>query len=185
MPPRRRNPFAGGSLAGEREHAMQITTFKDMYIAELQELRNLEAQLADALLRMAEAASHASLKNLLASHRQKTLAQEKRLESILARHKAKAREHTDQAMQALISETEKMQTIVKDPPLRDAALIASAQKIAHYEIAAYGTGAALAGQLDFRDDQVLLHESMEEAKEIDFRLTRLAKKEVNQDALAA
>jgi ferritin-like metal-binding protein YciE len=172
-------------LGGEKEHAMQITTFKDMYIAELQELRSLEAQLNDALLRMAEAASHASLKSLLTNYRNKTLAQEKRLESILARHKAKVREHTDQAMQALISETEKMLTIVKGPQLRDAALIASAQKIGHYEIAAYGTAAALAGQLDFRDDQVLLHESMEEAKEIDFRMTRLAKGEVNQDALAA
>jgi ferritin-like metal-binding protein YciE len=164
---------------------MQITTFKDMYIAELQELKSLEAQLAEALLGMAEAAAHPSLKTLLAKHREKTQLQEDRLESILARHKARAREHTDQAMQALISETEKMLVIVKGPQLRDAALIASAQKIAHYEIAAYGTTAALAGQLDLRDDQVLLHESMEEAKEIDFRLTRLAKREVNQDALTA
>ena len=164
---------------------MQITTFNDMYIAELQELRSLEAQLADALLRMAEMASHPSLKNLLADHRQKTLVQEERLDSILARHKAKAREHTDQAMQALISETEKMLTIVKGPYLRDAALIASAQKVKHYEIAAYGTAAALAGQLDLRDDQGLLHESLEEEKETDFMLSRLAKSEVNQDALAA
>ena len=92
---------------------MQITTFKDMYIAELQELKSLEAQLAEALLGMADAAAHPSLKILLVKHREKTQLQEDRLESILARHKARAREHTDQAMQALISETEKMLVIVK------------------------------------------------------------------------
>jgi ferritin-like metal-binding protein YciE len=164
---------------------MQIATFKDMYIAELQELRSLEEQLADALLQLAEVASHPSLRNLLASHRQKALVQQERLDSILSRHKAKPRAHTDQAMQALIAETEKMLTIVKVPHLRDAALIASAQKIAHYEIAAYGTAAALGGQLDLRDDQGLLHDSLEEAKEADFMLSRLAKSEVNQDAMAA
>lgn len=164
---------------------MQIATFKDMYIAELQELRSLEVQLADALPRMAEVASHRSLKELLTDHRQKTRLNQERIDSILSRHKAKTREHTDQAMQALIAETEKMQRIVEVPHLRDAALIASALKIAHYTIAAYGTAAALAGQLDLRDDQNLLRESLEEAKKADFTLSRLAKKEVNQDALAA
>jgi ferritin-like metal-binding protein YciE len=64
-------------------------------------------------------------------------------------------------------------------------LIASAQKLEHYEIAAYGTVAALAGQLDLRDDQQTLHESLEEEKQADLRLTKLAKREVNPDALAA
>ena len=162
---------------------MQIATFKDMYIAELQELRSLEAQLVDALPRMAEAASHPSLKKLLAD--QRSLVKQERLDSILSRRRAQTRAHTDQAMQALIAETDKMQTIVTAQHLRDAALIASALKIAHYAIAAYGTAAALAGQLDLRDDQNLLRESLEEAKKADFMLSRLAKSEVNQDALAA
>ena len=88
-------------------------------------------------------------------------------------------------MQALVNETEKMMAIVKGDDLRDAALIASAQKVEHYEIAAYGTAAALAGQLDLRDDQRLLHESLEEEKETDAALTTLAKSEVNRAALAA
>jgi ferritin-like metal-binding protein YciE len=87
-------------------------------------------------------------------------------------------------MQALINETEKMITMVKGDDLRDAALIASTQKIGHYEIAAYGTTASLAGQLDLRDDQRLLHESLEEEKAADAALTTLAKSEVNRDALA-
>lgn len=164
---------------------MQITNFKDMYIAELQELVSLEGQLADALRRMADVASHPSLKNALMHHREKTQVQRQRLESILQKHGANPRAHTDQAMQALVNETEKMLAMLKGKDLRDAGLIASVQKLEHYEIAAYGTAAALAGQLDLRDDQRMLHESLEEEKEADVRLTNLAKGEVNPDALAA
>ena len=164
---------------------MQITNFKDMYIAELQELVSLEGQLADALPRMAEVASHPSLKNALMHHREETQVQRQRLESILQKHGANPRAHTDQAMQALVNETEKMLAMLTGNDLRDAGLIASAQKLEHYEIAAYGTAAALAGQLDLRDDQRMLHKSLEEEKEADVRLTKLAEGEVNPDALAA
>ena len=69
--------------------------------------------------------------------------------------------------------------------LRDAGLLASAQKLEHYVIAAYGTAAALAGQLDLRDEQKMLHRTLDEEKQIDALLTELAKREVNPDALAA
>jgi hypothetical protein len=69
--------------------------------------------------------------------------------------------------------------------LRDAGLIASAQKIEHYEIAAYGTAAALAGQLELRDEQKMLHMSLEEERQVDTLLTHLAKREVNRQAVAA
>jgi ferritin-like metal-binding protein YciE len=163
---------------------MQITSFKDLYITELQELASLEGQLVEALQRMAKAASHSSLKNALKRHREQTQAQKQRLESILKKHGASSRAHTDQAMQALINETEKMIAMVKGDDLRDAALIASAQKVEHYEIAAYGVVASLAGQPDLRDDQRLLHESLQEEKEADAELTKLAKSEVNQAAVA-
>ena len=78
-----------------------------------------------------------------------------------------------------------MLSILKGRDLRDAGLIASAQKLEHYEIAAYGTAAALAGQLDLRDEQRTLHDSVDEEKEMDILLTQLAKAEVNQDVLAA
>src|SRR5258706_11900090 len=80
---------------------------------------------------MAKAASHSSLKNALKHHREQTQAQKQRLESILKKHGANSRAHTDQAMQALINETEKMIAMVKGDDLRDAALIASAQKVEH------------------------------------------------------
>ena len=85
---------------------MQMKIFKDMYIAELQELVSVESQLDVALKRMADAALHPSLKRELNRHREETKAQSKRL-LILQNHGAKLRAHTDQAMEALINETEK------------------------------------------------------------------------------
>jgi ferritin-like metal-binding protein YciE len=162
---------------------MQITNFKDVYIREQRELTKLEGQLEEALLRMAEVASRSSLKSALMHHQEQALVQKQRLESILQKHGANPQAHTDQAMQALINETEKMMSMVKGDDLRDAALIASAQKVEHYEFTAYGMVAVLAGQLDLRDDQEVLHESLEEEKEADAKLTELAKSEVNQAAV--
>jgi ferritin-like metal-binding protein YciE len=164
---------------------MEITSFKDMYIAELQELASVEGLLDEALLQMAELASHASLKNALIHHREQTLLQRQRLESILQKHRANPRAHTDQAMQSLINEAEKMASMVKGDGLRDAAIIASVQKIEHYEIAAYGTAAALAGQLNLRNDQQTLSQILGEEKAADATLTELAKREVNQAAVTA
>lgn len=164
---------------------MKITSFKDMYVAELQELASVEEQLAVALARMAEIASHPSLKDAFSRHHRETIVQGERLKSLLRMHGADPLEHTDQAMQALIHETAKMVSLLPDDDLRDAGLVASAQKLAHYEIAAYGSAAALAGQLNLRDDQRLLHDSLDEERHVDTLLTALAKGEINQDALAA
>jgi ferritin-like metal-binding protein YciE len=164
---------------------MEIATFRDMFIAELQELVSVEEQLGECLPRMAEMASHPALKEALARHQRETRLQTERLRSILQKHGADPKAHTDQAMQALVKEAEKMFTLLKGNDLRDAGIVASAQKLEHYEIAAYGTAAALAGQLDLRAEQKVLHRSLEEEKQADILLTKLAKAEVNPDALAA
>ncbi len=164
---------------------MEINTFKDMYLAELQELVSVEAQLADELLRLAGAASHPQLKRAFIHHRAEAETQLQRLQTILLKHGANPTAHTDQAMQALIVETKKMMVMLKPDRLRDAGLIASAQKLEHYEIAAYGTVAALAGQFELRDEQKMLHLSLEEERQFDVLLTELAKREINRQALAA
>ena len=133
---------------------------------------------------MVEVASHSSLKSALSHHRDKAQVQRQRLETILQKHDAIPWAHTDQAVQMLVIETAKMLAMLSENNLRDAGLIASAQKLEHYEIAAYGTAAALAGQLDLRDEQRMLHESLEEEKEADGLLTKLAKGEVNRDSVA-
>lgn len=164
---------------------MHIYDLKEMYIAELHELVSVEQQLENALLRMAEASSHASLRALLEQHGRETIVQAERLRAMLQKHGADQQLGTDQAMQALINETEKMFEVLKEDSLRDVGIIASAQKVEHYEIAAYGTAVALAGQLELREDQRLLHNSLEQEKRMDELLTRLAKTEINQDAIAA
>ena len=164
---------------------MEIKSFQDLYIAELQELRNGEAQLIDALEHMAGTAGNGELKQAFTHHRDQTLAQKERLDLILQRHGADPHAHQDQAMQALVREAEKMMVIVTGNDLRDVALVASAQKLEHYEIAAYGTAAALAGQLDLRDDQSILHQTLEEEKHADALLSNLAKRIVNPSASLA
>jgi len=164
---------------------MQINSFKDLYLAELQELLSVEIQLADALLRMAGVATHPSLKRALIHHRAETETAALRVMTIVKKHGADETAHIDQAMQALIVETLKMMMLLQSDDLRDAGLIASAQKIEHYKIAAYGTAAALAGQLNLRDEQDLLHMSLEDERKFDAVLTGLAKGEINRDALVA
>lgn len=164
---------------------MTIASFRDMYLAELQELRSVEAQLTDALHRMAESASHRELKDALLHQCGETETRRDRLEALIERHGANPREHTDQAMQAMVREGEKMLSLLDGGDLRDAGIIASAQRVEHYEIAAYGTAAALAGQLDLRDDQKVLHESLDEERRADALLTSLAKETINPAAVAA
>ena len=164
---------------------MEITTFQDLYLAELQELASAEREFIASVQRIAPMASHQRLKNALVRHCEEAEVQKQNVESILRRHNADPAAHTDQAMQALVREGDKMLSMLRGDQVRDAGLVASIQKLLHYRIAAYGTAAALAGQLDYRDDQDMLHQSLEREKKADKLLTQLAKSELNRDALAA
>jgi len=164
---------------------MEIKTLEDMYIAELQELASVERQLAECLPHVAEAASHPTLKAVLLEHREETEVQKDRLELLLQEHGANPVGHIDQAMQALVYETGKMLSILKGDDVRDAGLIASLQRLTHYEIAVYGTVVSLANQLKLGDDERVLRDHLEEEKQTDVSLTILANNEINPDALAA
>jgi ferritin-like metal-binding protein YciE len=141
--------------------------------------------LAETLPRVAQAASHSALRNALVEHQQKTEVQKGRLDSMLETHGANTTAHTDQAMQALVNETDKMLSMLKGNNLRDAGLIASLQRLKHHEIAGYGTAAALAGLLELTADEEILRLSLDEEKQADASLTELAEREVNPHALAA
>ncbi len=161
---------------------MNVSNLKDMYVAELQEARSLEEQLVDALPKMADKATDPGLKEGMTEHLGETRSHLQRVEDILERHGANPREHTDQSMQRLIGESEKWAGMVDDTNLRDAGLIASAQRIEHYEIAAYGTLACWAKQLGLKDDLETLLSILEEEKAADGKLSELAKREVNPEA---
>jgi len=164
---------------------MQIDNFKDMYLAELSELHSVETQLTDALSKMAQTARHDGLRQAFDQHRQQTEAQRDRVRGLLDRHGVDPDMHTDQSMARLINESEKMASILTDPDIADAGLIGSAQRIEHYEIAAYGTAATYADMLGFGEDARVLHQILDEEKAADSKLTMLATQVVNPDAVAA
>jgi len=161
---------------------MNVTSLRDLYIAELQEIHSVEGQLIEALPRMAGVSGHPELKQGIQTHLEETRAQQSRVEEILRRHKADPREHVDQAMQAMLQEAEKWASIVQDQNLRDAGLIASAQRVEHYEIAVYGSLATWAKQLGLDEDVQALLAILEEEKRTDERLSLLAKRMINPDA---
>lgn len=161
---------------------MNVDNFREMYLTELQELHSVEAQLVEALPRMADMASHPELKQALQTHFDETRSQQSRLDEILRRHGVDPRAHVDQAMQAMLKEAEKWANMVQDQDLRDAGLIASAQRVEHYEIAVYGSLATWAKQLGLDDDLQALLGILEEEKRTDDKLSTLAKRVVNPDA---
>jgi ferritin-like metal-binding protein YciE len=164
---------------------MNVDSFREMYVAELQELRSVEAQLTEALPKMAEAANHPELRQAIQGHLEETRSQRDRLDEVLRRHGAEPREHVDQAMGAIVREADKWAKTVQDADLRDAGLIASAQRVEHYEIAVYGTLATWAKQLGLDEDLRALHAILDEEKRADEKLTGLAKRIVNPDAASA
>ena len=163
---------------------MNIETLKDLYLGELQEARSVEAQLSEALPKMMDAASAGDLKGALESHLGETRSQLERMGEMLRRHGTDTRAHSDQSMQQIIAEADKWIGMVDDPACRDAGLIASAQRIEHYEIAVYGTLATWAKQLGLEEDAETLRTILEEEKSADDTLTELAKNAVNPEAIA-
>jgi ferritin-like metal-binding protein YciE len=153
---------------------MPIDTFHDLYVAELAEAGSIEALLTDLLPALREAIDDSRLTKAVDTHFDQARVQEQTLKTVLDRHEIHVGEHTDQAMQALLRETRKMIDLLPAGALRDAGLIASLQRIKHYEIATYGTLATYAGQLGLNDDKQTLGHILEREKSFDGELTRIA-----------
>ncbi len=161
---------------------MQINSFKEMYVSELQEARSLEAQLTSALPEIIEKTGDADLRQALQDHLSETQNHLERVGEILRRHGATAEDHKDQSMLRLVSEAEKWAGMIKDRDQRDAGIIASAQRVEHYEMAVYGTLSAWAKQLGFGEDEEDLRAILAQERAADDKLTRLAEREINPSA---
>ena len=164
---------------------MKFENLKQIYLSELQEQRSAEEQLVQALPKMSDMAHDAQLAAALQEHMRETREQLDRVDEILARHGAEPREHKDRSMETIIGEAGKWAMMIDEPEPRDAGLIASAQRIEHYEIAVYGTLATWAKQLGLNDDMDVLLAILEEERHADWKLTALAKKTVNREAAVA
>lgn len=162
---------------------MTISDFREMYLKELQEARSVEAQLVEALPRMQQAANASGLKQAMEMHLDETRSHLEKVEGLLKRHNVDPGEHRDQSMSTLIAESEKWAGMFDNPKLRDAGLIASAQRIEHYEIAAYGTLVCWSKQLGLDEDMSTLLAILDQEKAADGKLSELAKQDVNPEAV--
>ncbi|HET7409781.1 MAG TPA: DUF892 family protein [Paracoccaceae bacterium] len=161
---------------------MAIDDLRQMYLSEMQEQRSAEEQLVQALPKMSEMASQTSLADALQSHLRETRSQLDRLDGILSAHGAQPRAHQDDSMATIIAESEKWAKMIDDAQARDAGIIASAQRVEHYEIAVYGTLATWAKQLGLDEDLEVLLGILDEEKAADEKLSRIAKADANPQA---
>jgi ferritin-like metal-binding protein YciE len=160
-------------------------TMKDLFEAELQDTYSAETQLVKALPKMAKNANNAELRSAFEQHLTETQNQISRLEQVGQKLGIKMTSNTCEAMEGLVEEGEEVIKEGYEADVLDAALIASAQKVEHYEIASYGTLCAFAKQLGHQDIASLLHQSLEEERRTDEKLTRLAESRVNTQATKA
>ncbi len=153
---------------------MQLNTLKDLYIEQLRDLYSAETQLISALPKMAQAASSSDLKQAFQDHLQETQHQKQRLEQIFQELGTSPQGETCQAMKGLITEGEGLINTNGDPKVKDAALIASAQRVEHYEMAGYGTVRTFANELGFDTAKSLLQQTLDEEGNADKKLNALA-----------
>jgi ferritin-like metal-binding protein YciE len=153
---------------------MKMQSIQDLFVKELQDLYSAENQIAEALPKMAEAASSEDLKAGFREHLKQTQGQIKRLEQIFEQLGNSAEGDTCRGMEGLLEEGEELMDEDADPEVLDAGLIAAAQKVEHYEIASYGTVRTYARLLGMNDAVQLLEQTLSEEKETDAKLTDLA-----------
>lgn len=160
-----------------------IDSLEGLYVAELQELYSAESQLSQLLQHLANAVEHTGLQHHFIGYATELRSRSEDLGRILGSHGYNPRQHPDQAMRALINETRKMAHVC-GANVRDAALVASVQRIIHYKVAGYGTVAAYAKTLGRIEDAARFAECAERDEAIDAELTDLAKGTLNPEASA-
>lgn len=154
---------------------MPNESFKELYVDELKDLYSAENQLVKTLPKMAKAASSEELREGFEEHLEQTKGQVQRLETIFQSLNQSPKGKKCMGMEGLVKEgSEVMEEDLEDSVL-DAALIGAAQRVEHYEIAAYGTVCEFAKVLGETEHASLLEKTLAEEKEADKKLTRLAK----------
>ena len=164
---------------------MKLNSLHDLYVSELKDLYDAENRILKALPKMAEAASSPDLRTAFELHLDQTRRHAERLEQILRSLDQSPKGQKCKGVEGIIDEGEDLMD--KDTPATvcDAALIASAQRVEHYEIAAYGTVRNFARRLGYEDQAETLNQTLQEEGETDKKLTNLAESYINEGAKAA
>ena len=154
---------------------------RDLYLDELRDLHNAENQLVKALPKMAKASSSDELREGFEQHLEQTKGHVERLEQIFEAMDESPKGKKCAGMEGLVKEGSEVMEEDFDGAVMDAALIGAAQRVEHYEIAAYGTVIAFANQLGESEHASLLKDTLEEEKETDQKLTSLSQ-DINSQA---
>jgi len=160
---------------------MAANSLQELYVEQLQDLYNAEQQIIKALPKMIEAAQSDELRSALNEHLEVTRKQASRVEGICQERGEEAENEKCKGMEGVLKEGSDLLKEVSDE-IRDAAIIAAAQRVEHYEIAGYGTARTYANLLGYDEAAGLLEETLEEEKEADQKLNDLAE-ELNVEAL--
>jgi ferritin-like metal-binding protein YciE len=164
---------------------MPVESLHELFIEELRDMYDGEKRILKALPKMAKAATAADLQDAFTSHLEETERQVERLEQVFEVLSERPRGKKCDGIMGILEEgNNSMQELDKGPVL-DAALIAGAQKVEHYEIASYGTLAYFAELMGHEQAKELLGETLEEEKAADEKLNEIAKSDVNREALTA
>jgi ferritin-like metal-binding protein YciE len=158
----------------------QNEALNELFIDELSDLYDEEKQLTKALLKMARAAQSDELREAFESHLEETEEHVRRLERAAVTVDEKLKRKPCKAMQGLVEEGSELMKEKKGSPALDAALIAAAQKVEHYEIASYGAVCAWAKELGHDEALQILEETLGEEKEADSMLTEIAENSANR-----
>lgn len=164
---------------------MSIETMEDLFVEEIEDLYDAEQRLVKALPKMAEAATSSELRSAFEDHLEQTRGHVRRLEEVFNELGRDAKTQTCEAMKGLIKEGEQIVDDIDQSPLRDAGMIGAANRVEHYEMAGYGTARALARSLGLSRAAQLLDETLEEEKQADAKLTQIAERSVNPQALSS
>ena len=159
-----------------------IQTMDDLFVHTLRDIYYAENQIAKSLPAMIEKASAPELKQAFQTHLSETENQIKRLEEVFRLHGQEPKGVACEAIDGILDEAQSIMGNVADQNVLDAAMLASAQAVEHYEITRYGTLATWARELGREDCARLLHQTLEEEKATDAKLTRIAEARVNRRA---
>ena len=159
-----------------------IKTLNDLFVHTLQDIYYAEKQIEKTLPKMVDKAGSPELKQGFERHLEETRGQIARLEKVFEMHGESPKTVTCPAINGIIKEAEEIAGDVADQDVLDAALTAAAQAVEHYEISRYGALAAWARELGRNDCAELLHQTLEEERATDDKLTRIAEARVNRKA---
>lgn len=166
----------------KKQEQQKMKNLEDLFVHSLEDLYDAEKQLMKALPKMADAAHSNELKQGFKDHQEVTQRQIERLEQIFKEMKMEAKGKKCKGMEGLIKEGDEMMKEEMEPQVMDAALIAAAQKIEHYEISGYGTARAYAQALGHQNIARLLDQTADEEGQTDKKLTTLAEGHINARA---